>query len=496
MPHWLNRDKQETVPLSDLSAIVGTSGSIDDARQTTEDARLAIQIAGAHLWNSDPVMQGLYVSAWLAEVCVSVADKAIEAGTVREGQVDAAVAALVRALYAEASEWAVRAVAAHANPAYRLDVTIPAPFMTLPVPPTPLRAYGRALAAGATAIRSLAQGALADTQTDNLKALPPVFEGIVPLANQKLAEAAVLADRLKGLAAQTDMSPEIFFEIVRLAQDLYERYWWLIQALAKPGLFGKRFIALNPINVSDPEANKPKFDPVAGGKKLPPDIGILTDPIAGDAVQADPARMEELRAFWTRDPDPDATLAMQQMLNRAQLRGFIAMMPGSANRRCPWQPTYLVRKPVAFGDTQFAVGDHLQLMVQGGSRSVTKVPDPSDNAIFNPNFAPPQPTPAASTPKSPAFDPATPVQTGSSAAAHPAAPAFDPTAGPSAATTTHVQEAPSFDPGAVSHPVEAHRFDPEGASHPAPPALAARDTNKFDPAGCDPPPSEKFDPLA
>ena len=82
-----------------------------------------------------------------------------------------------------------------------------------------------------------------------------------------------------------------------------------------------------------------------------------------------------MRLLWQKDPDPAATLALQEEIEAALARGEIAYATDAAGERighyyaCPWAPIYVAKRPVTLGGQRIETLQQFTLDVFAGNTS-------------------------------------------------------------------------------------------------------------------------------
>lgn len=484
MPKWLDRMTQgDRVAVADLQALANAAGAIYDALGYVEEAKRTINMLGTHLWLADEAARSMFMATWVGNLGQSAGNAMLEAGQVANGFVSVPTADQAQVLFQVASDWSVRAVAAHGNAGYKLDLPLPAPPMRLLQVQQMEVYHARALRAATQSMRAASEAALADVEAGSRDSLPPVFHAGLAQATQMLTQANALSDNLNGLTSGSRIPEEVRREIYRVVANAWSKYWWLVQALAMPRLFGAEYVVQKTVSVTDPKIRGPQFDPGKG--KLPLDLGVLTDPEVWPTL--DSRRLEQLKLFWLNDPDSAATIAIQQQINLAQRRGFVEIIPHMAAKDCPWQSTYVANRDVTIAGQELARGDRFQYRASQGRRRISVL-------ATRPPATPPTPEAAPPVHHGPRFDPTAGEEP---AAAQPPAPTF--------------HRGPRFDPGASdesaappARPRRGPRFDPHSGEEP-PPQSEPSHKPRFDPHADDDAPQgggeerqrpPRFDPFA
>lgn len=339
------------MPAETLEAYRRAGRAVYDLLDRVEEERLTCKIEGRDPWSVAAAAQAELLCAWNAFVLQTLGDQFLEAdyrlNPTTVGFVPPVTAEQVLAFYTQVEPWLSRAHQARSNPAYRLDVAVPADLPPwTEVDPCP-NAHLEGTLAAARSIRSHAEAALAVFQE---QALPPERKPSVQRLQQLVAEAGSKAGYAEQLWAGSP--PQSLHEqIERYAHEAVERYFHLGQLLAMPSLvdsFDQRgAVQARPTASAGarlPGPGEPGFDPWR-----------LTDPASRAAWQRDPAARRAIQSLWAADPDPRRTLAIQVEIEAALARGDIAYATKPSGERlgfyycCPWAPVYVAKRSVTIG---------------------------------------------------------------------------------------------------------------------------------------------------
>lgn len=324
--------------------------AVFDLLKQTEERRLALKIAGTDPWKVDPATQAEFLCAWNAFALQALGDSFLDADYQADpasaGYVPPVTATQVHAFYAQVEDWLSRAQQAGSNPAYHLDVHVPAdlpPWAT--VEPCP-RAHLEAMLAATAMLRTHAEAALATFETDGATAEK---QASIQRLHQLLAEARTQADYAQRLLGD-NVPPGLHEEIERHAKGAIAGYYHLGQLLAMPDLVD---VAPRPIVSADqparllPGPGQPGFDP-----------WCLTDPQARAIFQRDARGRAAIEQIWRFDPDPARTLGIQAEIDAALARGDVAYAINRSGQRlghffcCPWGAVYVAKRPLTIGGHQ------------------------------------------------------------------------------------------------------------------------------------------------
>lgn len=336
-----------------LEAYRRAGRAVYDLLEEVEEQRLEAKIGGEHPWAADPATQALFLAAWNAFAVQTLGDQFLDAdyranpSTV--GYVPAVTAEQILACYQQVESWLCRAHEARSNPAYRLDVLLPADLPPwAEVEPCP-RAHLEAMLAAAGSLRSHAEAALATFEDE---ATPPNRRPAIQRVRQLLAEANAKTEYAERLWAPDTPQP-LHEQIERLVKEGLERYYHFGQLLALPELVDRYDQRVGPPTPSSapamarlPAPGEPGFDP-----------WVLTDPRARANWKRDREAREAIDVLWAYDPDPRATLAVQAAIDAALARDDIGYATTRTGERlghyycCPWSAVYLAKRPVTIGGT-------------------------------------------------------------------------------------------------------------------------------------------------
>jgi len=219
-----------------LEAYRRAGSHVYDLLKQIEDRRLELKIQGLNPWTIDPASQVQFLCAWNAFVLQTLGDQFLEAdyqsdpGTV--GYVPPMTADQVLAFYSDIEIWLSRAHQAQKNPAYRLEVSLPA---DLPPwgedKPCPLTHLEGMLAA-THSLQTHAEAAIAVFETEYL---PDEKQSVVDQIRQLLAAASSEAEYAESLWGKS-LPQALHDKIEAHAKVALEGYYHLGQVLAMPQL--------------------------------------------------------------------------------------------------------------------------------------------------------------------------------------------------------------------------------------------------------------------
>ncbi len=330
-----------------LEAYRRASLSVFELLDQLEQERLTGRADGETPWTLVPSQQAVGACTWNAFVLQTLGNAFLDAdyqthpSTV--GFVPPITADQVMRFYEPVEPWLRRARQARVNPAFVLDVAIPAPLPAWsevePCPNTHLKGMIHAM----RAIRDHAQAAMAFLETS--APTGPEQERQLAMIRQHFAAAttqARYADDMHGINPSQDVHERVE-EHVKAA---IEQFYLVGQLVALPER-ATQVPTVLPVTVSPPPCALPNqmgFDPWA-----------LTDPLSREKFKRDTEAREAIRLLWLHDPAPEKTLAIQAELEAAYTRGDISFAKKPNGKRMghffctPWAPIYLVHRPVTLG---------------------------------------------------------------------------------------------------------------------------------------------------
>lgn len=339
------------VPASTLEAYRRAGGPAYDLQWETEERWHELQSQGVNPWAVDAVTQAWMLCAWNAFVLQTLADQFLEADYRVEpatvGFVPPVTAEQTLAFYTQVPAWLSRAHQARTDPAYRIDVALPADLPPWSeVEPCPRSHLEGMLAA----TRLLAPHAETVVGTFNAAGAPAEKQAVTQRLGALLADARTKAEYAERMYAR-DVPQELHEEIERHAKEALERFYQLGQLVAMPALAE----AAPPATAPAPE----RAGAARGRLPLPGEPGFdpwcLTDPESRADWQRDRQAREAIGALWEYDPDPRRTVGIQQEIDEALARGDIDHATDRSGKRlgfyfcCPWASIYVVKRPVTIG---------------------------------------------------------------------------------------------------------------------------------------------------
>ncbi len=344
---------QGEVPATTLEAYRRASVAVFDLLTQAEQERLSASADGKNAWTLPPAKQAELVCSWNAFVLQTLGNAFLDADyrdqPATVGFVPPITADQVLRFYTPVEGWLTRAQQAHADPGYRLDVTVPADLPPWSeVEPCP-NSHLHGMLEAARAILSHAQTAL--NVLENAKDLTPEQEKQRGTIRGMLAAAAAKAKYADDMHSHNP------------TRDVHERMEEHLK-VAIEQLFRVGQIAAMPQNATQavpPNPSMPISKSAPAPKKLPLpgergfDEWCLTDRAARSNYVSDPEARKALQTMWRLDPDPARTLAIKAEIDAAYTRGDITFT-SDRNKKplgyffcCPWGSVYSVVRPVTLG---------------------------------------------------------------------------------------------------------------------------------------------------
>jgi hypothetical protein len=248
------------IPAAALEAYRHASLPVLELFEQVERRRLEAAIDGVDPWSVPPATRTAFLCAWNAFVLQTLGNEILDADYRGEpatlGYVPPATARLVHAFYEPVEGWVNRAYQAQANPAFRLDVPVPARLPPWEQGAIDSPAHLQGLLHALRAVLDHADAALASLP----EAVPdaPDRQAQVNAIRQVHASARVRARYAEELAG-VDPVPEVLARAGAHARDAVEQLYVLGQMIADPALEA---------NPEPPPPAVPAAD--AGRRALPP----------------------------------------------------------------------------------------------------------------------------------------------------------------------------------------------------------------------------------
>jgi len=340
---------QGEVPADTLEAYRRAGGGVYAALDEVEQRRLAAKIEGLDQWSLPLATQTGMLCSWNAFLLQTLGDQFLDAdyraNPASVGFVPPVTAEQVLAFYSQVEGWLTRANQAGSNPAYLLDVTVPAelpPWSSVePCPPAHLEA-------------TLEAARAAQVHTD--AAMPTFQEKGLPA--ERLADLQRLRQILADAHSKHDYADRLWAakppqtlheQIEQHARAAVELYYLAGQIMAMPSL--AREARVSQASTHAGTAPKPLALPGHPGF----DQWALTDPRTRADWKRDPAARRAIQALWANDPDPRRTVALQNEVNAALTRGDVEYATTSSGQPlghyycCPWAAVYVAKRSLTIG---------------------------------------------------------------------------------------------------------------------------------------------------
>lgn len=337
---------QGEVSANTLEAYRRASIAVFDLLEQAEQERLTAAADGLNPWTMPVAKQAELACTWNAFVLQTLGNAFLDAdyrdNPDTKGFVPPITADQVLRFYTPVEEWLTRAQRAHADPGYRLDVTVPADVPAWSeVEPCP-NSHLHGMLDAMKAIRSHAQVAM--SALDNAKELTKEQEGQRGTIRGIFAAASSKADYAQNMHSQNP-SREVHEMIEEHLKVAIEQFYLLGQMAAVPGRVGQ----IAPSTAGQP---LPRL-PLPGEKDFDP--WCLTDRNARRAYANDREAKKALDTLWKLDPDPAKTMAIKAEVDAAYTRGDITFALDRFGKTlgyffcAPWGSIYSVVRPVTLG---------------------------------------------------------------------------------------------------------------------------------------------------
>jgi len=341
------------IPADTLEAYRHAGAEAYELLDRAELRRGELTIQHADPWSTDPATKAFLLSTWNAFTLQLLGDELLDAdyrvNPTTVGFVPPVTAQQALAFYAPVEGWLSRANQASSNPAYRLDVQVPAELPEwVEVEPCP-REHLQAMLGACRRLRRHTEVACGEVE----KGAGAERSAALGQRRQRLAvmtTAADYADRLYQPDAGQEQHERAEDSVHRAIEAAYE----LGQLLAMPELLAGGSASAQPGGAHSrlPRPGEAGFDP-----------WCLTDPATRTGWQQDRRAVRAIRLLWANDPSPERTLAIQDQINAALARGDIARARAYGRQMgpyfcCPWSSIFLVKRPVRIG------GQRLRTMQQ------------------------------------------------------------------------------------------------------------------------------------
>ncbi|MFC5182696.1 hypothetical protein [Actinomadura harenae] len=330
--------------------------------ERAEALRKRLADEGANLWHVEPGVSSQLLCSWNAFVLQSIGENLLDADYSADprtvGYVPPVTHTQVTDCFNEVEPWSSRARQAAGNTALDISTTVRLPA-DLPewaeAAPCPLP-HLRGMLAATRAVRQHAEVALG------------VFEASVEDADehardlqrlrQLAAEGSTAADYAEGLL-EADPDPNLHEAIEERLQRALEAFYHLGQLTAMPSLVARYDTG----QVAAAPAQKGGAAPkLATPDSSAFDPWCLTSPLERTKWRKDPRAHQSIKELWEFDPDPAATLRIQDQIDAAESAGMITYAKNGSGTTlgsyfcCPWGAIYSVRRPVTINGRRLRAG--------------------------------------------------------------------------------------------------------------------------------------------
>ncbi|MEV5570222.1 hypothetical protein AB0L06_09235 [Spirillospora sp. NPDC052269] len=325
--------------------------------QRAEALRQKLADEGANLWHVEPGVSSQLLCSWNAFVLQSIGENLLDADYSADprtvGYVPPVTHTQVTDCFGQVETWSSRARQAAGNTMLDISKTVALPA-ELPewaeAAPCPLP-HLRGMLAAARAVREHAEVALG------------VFEASVQDAEkhgrdlqrlrQLAAEGTTAADYAEGLLEAVP-DPELHEAIEERLQRALEAFYQLGQLTAMPSLIARYD--------SGGQAQAPTAKKLATPDSSAFDPWCLTSPLERAKWRKDPRAHQSIKELWEFDPDPAATLKIQDEIDAAKSMGAIDYAKNTNGSMlgsyfcCPWGAIYVVRRHVTINGRRLRQG--------------------------------------------------------------------------------------------------------------------------------------------
>lgn len=335
-----------------------------------EGRRQQLRAEGRDGFSADAATKAFLVCSWNAFSLQTLGDEFVEADYGADpktvGFLPPVTAEQALGFYDEVEHWLVRAGQAKADPAYVLDLHVPAELPAWAVAEPCPHEHLMAMLAACRKLLDQAELAVAELHEGG------PAEHKQPLARLASEFAAVkanaeYAEQLHAQLHQNHANRQLHERIERSIKDALERAYLVGQLAAMPELIGASGETFGLTPQVLPLPGQPGFDP-----------WCLTDPDTRAGWRLDRQAGQAIETLWDYDPEPRRTLSIHAEIDAAFAAGAIAYATDARGGRlgnfycCPWSAIYVARRPVRIGDQrlrpmqQFTFDVSAEEIVEGG----------------------------------------------------------------------------------------------------------------------------------
>ena len=336
---------QGEVSADTLEAYRRASLAVFELLDQAEQERLTAAAEGQNPWTIPPAKQAELACTWNAFVLQTLGNAFLDADyrdqPATAGFVPPITADQVLRFYTPVEGWLTRAQQAHADPGYRLDITVPADLPPWSeVEPCP-NSHLHGMLEATRAIRDHAQSAL--NILENAQGLTPEQEkqrGVI----RGIFAAAIAKARYADDMHSHNPSRDVHERMEEHLKVAIEQLFRVGQLVALPQRSSQQ---------SAPALSAPKRLPQPGESGF--DVWCLTNRTARTNYLSDAEARRAVETMWRLDPDPAHTLRIKAEIDAAYTRGDIAFTKDKYGQTlgyffcCPWGSIYSVVRPVTLG---------------------------------------------------------------------------------------------------------------------------------------------------
>lgn len=345
---------QGEVPADTLEAYRRASLSVHELLAQVRQIKAEAMAEGRFIWSLPRHLQICMLCTWNAFALQSLGNEFLDADFNHDpktkGFVPPATADQILRYYGQVEGWLSRAYQAQTNPAYRLDVAVPAdlpPWISTHPEPEAHR-FARV-----NAMRTIR-----DQVSDWIGFLgegpESVEDQLAYNEVQQLYAASATKARFADDLQDAARSSEALQRIEPQIEDAIEGFYRLGQLIAMPPLLRKKVLNVTPKSSQAPRPVITPDDPDF-------DIWLLTAPEIRQQWIQDPDANQALRDLWAALRDPDDAIRLQLEIDEAISQGLVRRAVDQNGLqfghyfRCPWGPLYEVLQPVILGGVRLLI---------------------------------------------------------------------------------------------------------------------------------------------